>query len=290
MLNWENVRLFLAVARASGLAGAAAATQLSAPTLGRRILALERELGVKLFDRHRLGYDLTTVGQEFFERSRDLELGAVAIERWRTAIDPRPVVKIAAGAWTSSFIAQHLERILPANPPVRIEIVTGISFLDIAKREVNLGIRNEHPHQTGLACRNIGQVDFAIYGAPSYVDATPQAVTEDRYEACNWVTLSARSGRVPSLSWLERRMPRPARVTCSSPVSILEAVANNAGLCVLPCFIGETDQRVVRVSETIGELQSKRWLVSHDDDRHFKPNRLVADRIAKLFLAVKQVE
>lgn len=281
MLNWEDIRLFLAVARAGGLVGAKTTTQLSAPTLGRRILALEHELGVTLFDRHRLGYDLTTAGQELFERSIALEQSASSIERWRTTIDPQPVVKIAAGAWTSSFISQHLQELQSPKSSIRIEIMTGIDILNIARRETSLGIRNKRPHQTGLASRKIGQVEFAIYGSPGYIRANPDAQTEARFEACNWVTQSPQSGKVPSLAWLEQRMPRPGHIVCSSPHTILDAATNDAGLCILPCFIGE--QTLTRVSETIDELLSNRWLVSHDDDRHNQPIKTISNRLAKLF-------
>lgn len=288
MLNWDDVRVFVAVARAGGLAGATVATQLSAPTLGRRIVALERELGVTLFDRHRLGYSLTSAGQELLERSNVLEQGAIAIERWRTAIDPRSVVKIAAGSWTSFFLSQRLEKILPDK--VRIEFVTGIDFLDLSRREANLGIRNIRPHQMGLAGRKVGQFGFAIYSSHSYVKSNPDAVYEERFEVCEWIMLSSQEGNIPSSAWLERKITRPARMACSYPHAVLGAVAEGAGLCILPCFIGDYDARLVRVSDEIDELANTRWLVSHDDDRHNKPIRQVADRLAKLFLSVKPIE
>lgn len=184
MLNWDDIRLFIAVARAGGLAGAVSTTKLSPPTLGRRIRTLEHSLGVILFDRHRSGYDLTIAGRELLERSAALEHGAAAIERWQIVLDPRPVIRIA---------------------------------------------------------------------------------------------------KVPSLAWLERSMPHPPQITCSSSPVVLAAVLGGAGLCVLPRFIGDSDRRLVPVSDSIEALASTRWLVSHDDDRHMQPLRLVADRLAHLF-------
>lgn len=291
MINWDDVRLFLAVARAGGLAGAAGAANSSAPTLGRRILALERDLGVALFERHRLGYDLTPAGREFLGQAKAMEQGAMALERWRMAIDPAAVVKIAAGPWTNSFIAGHLHELQPlvSSPnsqkfePIRVELLTGISFVDLARREANLGIRNRRPHQQGLACRKIGEVEFAIYGAAQYVDNHPAARSSDRFEHCDWVVLPSSKGQVPSLLWLEQYLLRPALFSCSSVHGVLEAAGSGAGLCILPIFIGDNDDRMVRVSETIAELKSSRWLVSHDDDRHNKPIRLIADRLVKLF-------
>ncbi len=285
MINWNDIKIFRAVSRFGGLAGAEAETGLSAPTLGRRISALERSLGSQLFRRHRLGYDLTAAGQEFLERTQSFEHGAVAVERWQAARVPEPLVRVAAGAWTSTFLAQNLEAILGADTNTRLEILTGVGFIDLSRREANLGIRNRRPHQIGLAGRKIGEVNFAIYGAPSYLKAAPGAETAARYEQCQWVTLSARGGAIPSLTWLEQLMSRPAQVVCSSPNTVFDAVINGAGLCVLPCFIAESEPRLRRVSDTITDLKSTRWLVSHDDDRHEKPIRQIAKRLAELFLS-----
>lgn len=288
MINWDNIRIFVAVARAGGLAGATEITNLSPPTLGRRLLALEQDLGVTLFTRHRTGYGLTTAGQELLERSATLEQGAIAIEQWRTIIDPRPVIKIAAGAWTSSFIARNIQQLLPPKVAIRIELLSGIRFIDLSRREANLAIRNRRPHQTGLAGRKIGQVDFAIYGARAYIAENPNAKTEKKFEACEWITLSAEGGSTPSLSWLEQFMPRPARITCSSSQAILDAANAATGLCVLPCFVGDNESQLIRISDTIDSLASTRWLVSHDDDRHRKSLRLVSNRLAELFLGIKK--
>lgn len=284
MINWDDIRLFVAVARAGGLAGATKTTNLSPPTLGRRLLALEQNLGVTLFIRHRSGYDLTPAGHELLARSATLEQGAMAIEQWRTIIDPRPTIKIAAGSWTASFIAKNIGQILPRDNSVRIELLSGAGFLDLSRREANLGIRNKRPHQTGLAGRKIGQVEFAIYGAQSYVAQNPAALSPERFQTCEWVTLSAQAGPTPSLSWLEQYMPRPARITCTSSQAILDAANAAAGLCVLPCFVGDNQPRLTRVSDTIQSLASTRWLVSHDDDRHTKSLRMVANQVANLFL------
>ncbi len=104
-LSWDDLRLNLSVARNGGLAGAVPTAQLSAPTLSRRMVSLERVLGLSLFIRRRDGYDLTSAGNQLLELAEAVEQEVLGIERWRSAVDPHPVVKIAAGAWTSIFIA-----------------------------------------------------------------------------------------------------------------------------------------------------------------------------------------
>ena len=222
-MNWDDLRLFLAVARAQGLAGARAATGSSAPTLGRRMHSLERVLGAVLFERRRDGYILTAAGRELLDRARALEQGALAIERWSASLDPQPVVRIAAGPWTSTFLARHAALI--AGEAARIEILTDAGLADLSRREANLGIRNQRPQLTGLAGRRLGRVAFAIYGRPGFLSSVPQG--EDRFANCDWLVLSS-APSVPSVRWLDQHLRRPARLTCSMAAALLEAARAGA--------------------------------------------------------------
>ncbi len=287
MIDWDDLRLFLAVARAGGLAQAAAAAEASPPTLGRRMLALERDLGVELFARRRDGYDLTDAGQQLLERAEAVEQGALAVERWRGAIDPLPSVRIAAGAWTSAFIARHLRELRGGDRgddrEPNLELLTGAGMADLARREANLGIRNRRPGHAGLAGRRLGRVAFAVYGAPGLVAGRPETRDARRFEACDWVAFAPGGASVPSAAWLERQLRRPAALSCSAPRAVLDAALAGAGLSVLPCFVGDREAGLARASEPIPELEHEQWLVSHDDDRHSPPIRRVADRLFRLF-------
>jgi DNA-binding transcriptional LysR family regulator len=255
---------------------------VSAPTLGRRMLALERTLGALLFNRHRDGYELTSAGQGLLQQIEQVEQGALAIERWRSSLTPHQVIRISAGAWMSSFVARHLSDIVRSSGQPRLELITNPAVVDIARREANLGIRNHRPSAPGLAGRRLVRVEFAIYGAPSYVTKHPAANDERRFTQCEWLAFSPPGTSVPSAAWLEQRLKGTAMLRCSTPNPILDAAASGAGLCVLPCFIGDQESRLIRLSETIQELSHDQWLVSHDDDRHNRAIRQVAASLANL--------
>ncbi|MEM7222392.1 MAG: LysR family transcriptional regulator [Pseudomonadota bacterium] len=283
MIDWNDLRLFLQVARAGGLAPAMAATGVSAPTLGRRMVVLERALGVELFLRRRDGYDLTADGEQLLRRAEVLEEGALGIERWRSAAKPTPRVRIAAGAWTSSFLAGHLKALTAVKGAPDIEILSGAGLADLVRREAELGIRNRRPEQRGLAGRRLGSVAFAVYGAPEFLVDQPTALGEERYTKCDWVALATGDNVVPSTLWLEQRLGKAPRLGCHAPWPLLDAATAGVGLCVLPCFIGDSDSRLARASEPILELRHDQWLVSHDDDRHTAPIRRTANGLARLF-------
>ena len=287
--NWDDLRLFLSVARAGGLARAVPMTQASAPTLSRRMMSLERALGTSLFVRRRDGYDLTIAGKELLELAETLEQGALSVERWRTAADPHPVVKIAAGAWTSTFIARHMSNLIDDNEELTIEILTGIAPADLLRREANLGLRNRRPETPGLAGRRLVRVEFAIYGEETLVRSCPEATDERRFGACRWVAFSPPGPKVPSAVWLDQQLHREARLRCSTAQAVLQAALAGIGLCVLPCFIGDAEPNLARASGIIVELGHDQWLVTHDDDRHNKQIKQVAGRLTKLIRSQEQL-
>ena len=99
-LDWQTLGLFLAVVRGGGLAAGARATGLSAPTLGRRMTALEGAMGERLFERGARGYALTAAGEALLERVVAMDDAAGEIEAWRRGDRQRRRVRISAGGWT----------------------------------------------------------------------------------------------------------------------------------------------------------------------------------------------
>ena len=272
----------MAVARGAGLASATAASGASAPTLSRRMTSLEKALGCSLFFRHRDGYDLTDAGKELLEHAAVLENGAHAIERWRMQIEPQPTVKVAAGAWSSDFIASHVVELMGRRGAPTIDLLGGVAPVDLLRLEANIGLRNRRPETSGLAGRRLSRVEFAAYGSRSIATLSRPADLQSLFVDQGWIVLDHQNAATPSMAWLEGRLKKPAVMRCSSPHSLLAAARAGAGLCVLPCFVGDPDPDLTRASGLIHALRHDQWLVTHDDDRHSKPVRIVADWLAKL--------
>lgn len=280
-LDWGELRLFLAVSRAGGLAGAVPATGLSPPTLGRRMAALEARLGVRLFRRHRLGYAATAAGHALFVRALEVEAAVAGVERWRDETAGTAPLRISAGYWTSRLLAAHLDEL--GCPAGGLALLSTSARLDLRLREAEIGIRNARPTDPGLAGRRIGEVAFAAYAARGYVGAQPAALGEQRWSQCHWLLHDDAPTTIPSMRWAAARVTGPVRLRCSHPGPLIEAAAAGAGLCLLPCFVGDLDRRLMRVSATIPELRHERWMVLHDDDRHRPPVRALAGRVVALW-------
>lgn len=283
-INWDDIRLFLAVAKAGGLTAAVPQTGLSAPTLNRRLSEFEKTLAVQLFVRGAKGYALTSAGQDLLDRVQPMAEQARGVAAWREGLDPRPRVRIACGYWTAVYIARNLPALLASlGGDLRVDILSGARFLNLSRREADLAVRNQLPTQQGLAHRRIGRVDFALYGTPDYLQAHPDAQTSRRAKTCDWVVPAPAAATGASAQWLSQYLEAPASVSCDTSHAVLAAACGGAGLCVLPCFIGETEARLQRCSGAIEGLGHTQWLVSHDVSRKERPIKRVANALYEQF-------
>lgn len=260
-LNWDDLRLFLAVARAGGLAGAIESTQKSAPTLGRRMLALESDVGCELFKRHAKGYELTKAGLTLFSKvvALEEEIGALSYTKGQNA---HTTVKISAGRWMTHMLCQHIHLFKFGQSGPRLAFLSADEVLNISRGEATIGIRNHRPTQQHLVCRKIAPVTFAEY-------ATSKSKTK-------WIHVLADT---PSARWLDNKEDVEYSVEVSSARIALELALKGAGRVVLPTFVGDRQARLSRLSKPITELTHNQWLVTHQGARHSSEIRSVLDTL-----------
>jgi DNA-binding transcriptional LysR family regulator len=261
----DDILLFIAVADAGGLSAAAAATGQSAPTLSRRMVALERQLSTRLFERGKRGFVLTTAGRALLEEAASLRDTATRLERW-AARDTAPRVRISAGFWTAQFLARHITRIWSPKEHWVPAFLASNARLDISRREADIGIRNQRPEQSWLATRRTARVHYAEYASHAGITG--------------YIALSG--ARTPSARWLAAQHGEAITTTASDPHLAMELASSGIGRVVLPCFAGEQAPGLVRVSSPIEALAHDEWLTAHHDARHDPPVRAALDALARL--------
>lgn len=266
--DWDDLRLFLAVAREGGLGPASEMTGKSAPTLGRRMLALERRLGLELFQRLPRGYDLTDQGREFLSKVTTIESKIVPLadaEKRR-----RPVVKVSAGQWVTDLLCRKAAELV-AGDPVSLRFIAADHVLDIGRREAVIGIRNRRPEQIGLAGRRIGRVQFAVYAVDS--------------DVMTWARVI---GTTPSVRWLDEKVGDAPSIEVTNSRNALDLALAGAARAVLPTFVGNSQKGLQQVTPTIEALDHEQWLVTHDEDRFLPEVRRMIERTyAVLRAAIK---
>jgi DNA-binding transcriptional LysR family regulator len=272
-IDWADLRLFLDVARLGGLSAATRTTGLSAATLGRRVAALERQIGEPLFQRSHSGYALTAAGEDLLRRAEDVEAAMTSLTRWRDGTLGDRVVRVSAGTWTTDFLSRRIDELWRVSDPFRLEFVTAYEKIDIGRRNADIGIRSERPTEPNLAGRLTNRVAHALYAGRNLVNGV---------EAGLFVGLTGEGANLQTARWLMAHHGDRIGVRGNDMHSVVNLVAAGAGLTVLPCFAGDSDARLVRVVPPIRELMQEQWLVSHQEERHGREVRTVLDRIGAL--------
>lgn len=272
-MNWNDLRLFYHVAEASGLSGAARATGVSAPTLGRRMLALEAQAGRALFVRAQTGYELTPAGAALLARVRAMEAAAVPVADFLGETEA-PMVRISAGTSTAAFLADRFSALQRPGDGFRLHFVTSESLLDISHRQIDLGIRNRPADAANLASRPLGRVAFAPYCS----------VSAPEPEALDWVALDPEVARHPASRWVHDS-GKPIRTIASSVATLGQLVRAGAGIGAMPCMVADCDPALARAGPVIDALTEEVYLVMHNDDRHRPHLRRLITRIVRLYEA-----
>lgn len=281
-MQWDDLKVFLAVAQAGSLRRAARVLALGQPTLVRRVRQLEQALGTRLFERTRDGHRLTRAGQNLLPLAQGMAEAATAIDRRRVAFsdDGGGVVRIAAGEWAARFLAPRLAHLAGAHRDLTVELAETHNDPDLGRREADLFVRHGLPASGDLVRIGLGTMAAAVYGAKSLVDAQPAARTEARWRACPWVAYDAPHEYFRTMAWLaERTGDRRPRIRASRFGLQLEAIRAGAGLGILPCFVGDADPTLVRVTGLLPELANDQWLLVHPDLKAVSRVRLVMEWI-----------
>jgi DNA-binding transcriptional LysR family regulator len=274
-LDWEDLKVFIQVGRGGGLSAAAVELGLSPATVGRRMIALERAVARRLFVRRQSGYELTDDGRTLLAKALAMEAGARLIEDWLAVGGERSVVRLSAGTWMANFFSANFSRLWTPDDPFRIAFKTTEARLDIAHREVEIGVRNSAAVGANLASRRTVTVAYAPFRSRNH----PLAGRED------WVAIAPEDAATPSARWLNAQTDITVAAWANTPRTLYDLIRSGVGKSILPCFAGDRDALLERAGEEIAELREGQWLVMHNDDRHRPDVRAVIERMAALIAA-----
>lgn len=268
-LDWDDLRHFLAVARAGSLAGAARALGINHATVYRRLNAFERRLGTLLFDRQPSGYVLTAAGEDMRAAAERVEAEIMGLDRRMSGRDVRlegVVRATTSDTLAHRFLAPHVVAFRAAYPGILVELVVDNQFLNLSKREADVAIRPTTRPPELLIGRKISGVAFALYGSRARASSNRRAAAGR--DACPWLAVDDSLAHVATARWLAENQPE-AEVALRSNSYMTLAVAAAAGLGIahLPCFVGDLDSGLKRLAAPDPDLASELWLLSHEDLR-----------------------
>ena len=277
VMDWDDVRVFLAVAREGSMRAAGRALGLSQPTIARRLAAFEATCGGQtLFDRLPEGLRLNAAGEQLIPAAESVEDAALALERRRAAASPVLVgtVRVSAGECAAGFLARFLSEPTKALPAgITLELIDSQQTKNLLRREADMALRHEPPQSGDFYTCKAGTFACSVYRRRGA-------------DAAAWVTYTDEQAHYAPARWVQRQVEetgKPVALRASSMLMHLEAIRAGTGRGVLPCYVGDGHPLLERLTPPIPEIAAEYWIIVHRDLRRSACVRAVIDRVKALF-------
>jgi DNA-binding transcriptional LysR family regulator len=297
MLDWNDLRYFLAVARDGSTLAAARALRVSQTTVARRIAALEEALSIHLFEKRQAGYALTPVGQELLAHAEQVETALSGFSE-AAAAQSRTVsgnVKITTEeVYSITLLAPLLTDLHRFHPDIVIELDTSQTVRDLGAGEADISLRSTKGQNqaAGLVGRQLCVDDWALYCSRDY--AARNGVPRNRAQLKKHPFIGGGGGNlwIHYQAWLQSLgLEQQVAMHHATSGGLLSGVRSGFGIAVLPCIVGDGDPDLVQCLPPRSEHDRMLWLFTHERVRHMPRVRMVVDFLYEgLSRHVRQLE
>ncbi|GEO17182.1 LysR family transcriptional regulator [Microvirga aerophila] len=282
-LAWDDFRLIKAIADVRSLPAAAALLGINHSTVFRRLAQIEEALGAKLFERHRSGYTLTTVGEEMVALAQRVDDDITAFTRKMAGRELAPAGELRVT--TNDSLLIHLLTPLFVKfrkqcHDVRLDVVLANQELNLSKRDADVAIRATDSPPENLVGRRVASIAWALYGRADQVPDPGGVDPESLFER-DWVSLGENLATLKAVKFVQEHVP-PERIgyRVNTVLGLAEAVEQGLGIGHLPCFIADRRPGLVRLGPPVPEFAADLWLLTHPDLRHSPRVRVFLDFLA----------
>lgn len=282
-LDWDAFRFVKTVAELGGLTAAAAELGINHSTAFRRLTALEKTLGARLFERLRTGYVPTACGQAMVAAAARIEAEVTSFERSAAGRGETPAGELRVTA-PAGFAADLLMPILAAfgrrYPEIRIELILAEQTLNLSRRDADVAIRvSREPNET-LVGRRLAALAWGIYGLANreYGDLTQE----------DWISPGPGVAGGSFTQFVATRVPdERVKLRINTVMALDAAVSAGFGIGPLPCFSADANPILRRLSGPHPELGADLWVLTHPDLRHAARVRVFMEHIAEAMLPLR---
>ena len=287
-MNWDDLRIFSAVAAEASLTDAARRLQLSVATVSRRMQVLEHATGLRLVNRSPSGVRLTSHGEALRARAAGA-VGAIG------EID-RMIAALRAGSWPerirvsatepviAEILAPALPKLLVAAPEIRVDLVAGSEIVSLAASDAELAVRFAKPSGNSLVALKLPPLQFGLFAAESYLNGrNPESIVLSQERLIGY---DDSYGPIAERTWSDQAgLAANIVARMSSTRGLVAAVAAGAGIAVLPKRLVRHDSGLIELTAPFLMPERPVWLLTHRDLVRVKPLRLVRRWIAAAFAA-----
>lgn len=296
MFDWNDLRYFLAVARAGSTLAAARVLRTSQTTVARRIAALEAALGLPLFEKRQGGYSVTPAGEELLARAEQVEASANIFADAASAHsrDFKGTVKITTEEiYAATLLAPFLRELHDKHPEIVIELDTSQQVRDLGAGEADVSLRSTKSEQpAGLVGRQLCIDDWTLYCSRDY--ATRHGAPSSLADLKNHPFIGGGGGNL----WVHYQarlqalgLEQQVAMHHATSGGLLSGVRSGFGIAVLPCVVGDADPDLIRCLPPRSDHGRVLWLFTHERVKHTPRVRAVIDFLyERLSRLVRQLE
>jgi molybdate transport repressor ModE-like protein len=239
-VDWQDVRVFLALGRHGSLSAAARALSVNHATIGRRIQSLEDALGYKLVERRPEGYVLTDSGTRALAAAGDMETAVHTLSRGGSDGTPKGLVRVnGSPALMHSFLIPRLAEMGALYPGLDIDMSTDLRSVSLERHEADIAVRLGKPGDVDLIAKQAGVMGYGFYGLPAICELAEQGTLPP------FVGFDEANADMPDAVWLAQAFPQ-ARVAfrVSDQAGQAAAARAGAGMALLPHYIGRNEPKL----------------------------------------------
>jgi len=264
------------VADAGSLTHAGEALRLSQSAVSRQIRALEESLDTTLFHRHARGLILTEQGELLFDATsamvKRLEAASARIRDSEDEVFGELRVTTTT-AFGTLWLAPRLKTLYGRYPDLKIDLMLEERVLDLPMREADVAIRMKEPSQADLIRRRLMAVHMRLYASPRYLAerGTPTCMAE--LSGHRLICQATGAHQVAAGARLVQELlvhDIQSTLTVNNYFGVLQAVLNDLGIGVLPDYITEDFQNLVRVLPDVQSAEVPVFLAYPEELRHSK--------------------
>jgi len=266
MADWDELRFFLAVARAGSVSAAARALRVHHATVSRRVQAFEQRVGARLFDRLSGGWVATSAGEQ-------MRASALRVEEEMQALDRRVLgqdgdlsgtLRVALADSAAFALLPELRAFSLAYPKIELELTAANHLTNLTRREADVAIRVTRSPAEHLVGRKIGMVVFALYASTPYLDVHAELPLEQHA----WLGWEESLTELDAARWMRENVPNAHIVARFDSVLIAyHAIREGFGIGFLPCALADRDVSLRRVNSELLVPCGCMWLLTHPDLR-----------------------
>ncbi|WP_426122865.1 LysR family transcriptional regulator [Pararhizobium sp. PWRC1-1] len=281
-MDWNDVRLFLSIARTKTLSAAAPELGISQPTAGRRLRAFEEAMGTTLFQRTPIGLQLTGDGEVILKQAERVESEMLGLMRSASS-DSKELegeLRLSTSEWfASAVLVRPLTAFTTNNPSVTIELLGETRLFDLGRREADMVFRFQKFDGPDVVQRQFAKVSYGVYASPAYVQRLGTPVLRDRGEGHQIIAMDRGHERLADVAWLLQRFPL-AKYGFRSNSRDMQALccAHGGGVAVLPKIIAK-DFDLIELHLDEAAPGRDVWLGYHSDLRRVARLRAVIDHL-----------